>query len=656
MFTRVLVANRGEIAVRIVRTLQRMGITSIAVYSDADAGAPHVLLADEAVRIGPARARESYLDIDHVVSAAVATGAQAVHPGYGFLSENPAFARACESAGLVFIGPGPDVIAAMGDKIAAKEIAIAAGLPVVPGRHDPDMDDVALAAAVRDVGYPALLKPAAGGGGKGMRVVRDADDVTAAITAARRESRASFGDDRLLVERYVDRPRHVEVQILADQHGHVVHLGDRDCSLQRRHQKVIEEAPSSLDSHVRAALCDAAVRLAASVGYTSAGTVEFVVPADSPADFAFLEMNTRLQVEHPVTEAVTGVDLVEQQIRIAAGEPLSMTQDDITVTGHAVEARVYAEDPHRGYLPSGGRILVWAAPDTARRVGGAASVGPARRVGRAASVGPARIDSGVVSGSVVSGDYDPMIAKVITHAPTRAGALAALGAALRDTVCLGVTTNIDDLADLVDDERVIAGDIDTSLLDQRIPVAPSADLHALAGAAMALLAEPRDDLWAAGDAWRLGGPAPARWTVGDHAIAITAAPGTARVEIDGSVIAPAGVDACAFDGARLWLHAAGAHHCLDAARPRDRVGGRREDSHLRGEWSARSPMPGSVIAVEVAVGDAVEAGSPLAVVEAMKMEHVVRAPGPGTITRVAVTAGAKVPLDAVLVDVDLEAP
>ena len=643
MFTRVLVANRGEIAVRIMRTLRQMGITSIAVYSDADAGAPHVLMADEAVRIGPAPARESYLDIDRVVAAAVSTGAQGVHPGYGFLSENPSFARACESAGLVFIGPGADVIASMGDKIAAKEIAIAAGLPVVPGRHHPDMDDTALEAAVRDMGYPALLKPAAGGGGKGMRVVRDGDDVAEAITAARRESRASFGDDRLLVERYVDRPRHVEVQILADQHGRVLHLGDRDCSLQRRHQKVIEEAPSSLDAHVRAALCDAAVRLAASVGYTSAGTVEFVVPADSPADFAFLEMNTRLQVEHPVTEAVTGVDLVEQQIRIAAGEPLSMSQDDITVTGHAVEARVYAEDPHRGYLPSGGRILVWAPPDTA---------GPG---GRADSVGPVRVDSGVMSGSVVSGDYDPMIAKVITHAPTRGEALEALGRALRETVCLGVMTNIDDLADLVDDERVAAGDVDTSLLDQRVPVAPRADLHAIAGATMALLAEPRDDLWAAGDAWRLGGPAPQYWTVGEHAVAMTASPDAARVEIDGSVIAPAGVDACAFDGMRLWLHAAGAHHCLDAARPRDRIRGRRDDSRLRGEWSARSPMPGSVIAVEVAVGDAVEAGTPLAVVEAMKMEHVVRAPGPGTITRVAVTAGSKVPLDAVLVDVDLGA-
>ncbi|MGA0944792.1 MAG: acetyl-CoA carboxylase biotin carboxylase subunit, partial [Candidatus Nanopelagicales bacterium] len=398
MFDRILIANRGEIAVRIMRTLRRMSIESIAVYSDADADALHVAVADEALRIGPAPARQSYLDIDRVIEAALASQAQAVHPGYGFLSENADFARACEAAGLVFIGPRPDVIAAMGDKIAAKQIAIAAGVPVVPGRHDAQMDDAALIAAIADIGFPALLKPAAGGGGKGMRVVREDTDVAAMIASARRESSAAFGDDRLLVERYVDRPRHVEVQVLGDATGRVIHLGDRDCTLQRRHQKVIEEAPSMLTPDITAMLCEAAVRLAASVGYTNAGTVEFVVPADAPADFAFLEMNTRLQVEHPVTEAVTGIDLVEQQVRIAAGEALSLTQDDIVLAGHAVEARVYAEDPARGYLPTGGEIMLWGVPDDVR------------------------VDSGVCTGSVVSGDYDPMIAKLCTWAPDRHGA------------------------------------------------------------------------------------------------------------------------------------------------------------------------------------------------------------------------------------------
>jgi acetyl-CoA/propionyl-CoA carboxylase biotin carboxyl carrier protein len=630
VFDRILIANRGEIAVRIMRTLRRMSIESIAVYSDADADALHVTMADEALRIGPAPARQSYLDIDRVVEAALASQAQAVHPGYGFLSENADFARACESAGLVFIGPRPDVIAAMGDKIAAKQIAIAAGVPVVVGRHDRQMDDATLIAAIAEIGFPALLKPAAGGGGKGMRVIREDADAAAMIASARRESRAAFGDDRLLVERYVDRPRHIEVQVLGDDTGRVVHLGERDCTLQRRHQKVIEEAPSTLAPDIRAILCESAVRLAASVGYTNAGTVEFVVPAESPADFAFLEMNTRLQVEHPVTEAVTGIDLVEQQIRIAAGEALTMAQDDIAVTGHAVEARIYAEDPSRGYLPSGGEIILWRTPDEVR------------------------VDSGVRSGSVVSGDYDPMVAKVIVHAPTRTQSLAGLVDALRGTVCLGVTTNIDDLAAILVEQRVVDARIDTTLLDGRDPHVGVLGAPALAGATNALLATGSDDLWSAGDAWRLGGPAWQRWQVGDHSVALRVVGSAVAIDIDGAPAGPSVVDAAEFDGERLWVHADGEHHALEARRPRDRRSARRHEGELRGAWSARSPMPGAVIAVDVAVGDVVEAGDPLAVVEAMKMEHALRAPARGTVTSVAVSPGARVALDAVLVEIEIE--
>ena len=631
MFDRVLVANRGEIAVRILRTLRRLDVSSVAVYSDADATAPHALLADAAVRLGPAPARESYLDIDRVIEAALAAGAQAIHPGYGFLSENPAFARACQEAGLVFVGPGPEVIEAMGDKIAAKEAAIAAGVPVVPGRHDPSMDDDAVIAAVEEISRPALLKPAAGGGGKGMRVIRDGDDVAAAIASARRESLAAFGDDRLLVERFVDAPRHIEVQVLADAHGTVLHLGERECTLQRRHQKVIEEAPSSLlDAATREELCASAVRLARSVGYVNAGTVEYVVPSARPGEFAFLEMNTRLQVEHPVTEEVTGLDLVEQQLRIAAGQPLGLRQEDIASRGHAVEARVYAEDPLRGYLPTGGEIRLWRpAPG-------------------------ARVDSGVATGDRVTSYYDPMLAKVIVHAPTRDDAITGLQRALRETVCLGVTTNIDDLADLLDDERVRRGDMDTSLLDGRVPreVEPSAE--AIAGAAIALTPSARDGLWQAGDSWRLGGPAEQRWDVGRRDVALMVGADGIAVAIDGKDVAAGSIDAAEFDGDRLWLHADGRHHALEARRPRDRRLTRAADARLAGHWVARSPMPGAVIALAVAVGDVVEEGAPLAVVEAMKMEHTVRAPGRGTVTAVSTSAGARVPLDAVLVEVQLE--
>ncbi|NEE23960.1 acetyl-CoA carboxylase biotin carboxylase subunit, partial [Streptomyces sp. SID7982] len=443
MFDTVLVANRGEIAVRVIRTLRELGVRSVAVHSDADADARHVREADTAVRIGPPAAAESYLHIPALLAAARRTGAQAVHPGYGFLAENAAFARACAEEGLVFIGPPAEAIALMGDKIRAKETVRAAGVPVVPGSSGSGLTDAELAAAAREIGMPVLLKPSAGGGGKGMRLVREEAALAEEIAAARREARASFGDDTLLVERWIDRPRHIEIQVLADGHGDVVHLGERECSLQRRHQKIVEEAPSVLlDEATRAAMGEAAVQAARSCGYTGAGTVEFIVPGDDPAGYCFMEMNTRLQVEHPVTELITGIDLVEWQLRVAAGEPLPFTQDSITLTGHAVEARLCAEDPARGFLPSGGTVLALTEP-----------AGPG-----------VRTDSGLDEGTEVTSLYDPMLAKVIAHGPDRPTALRRLRAALADTVTLGVPTNAGFLRRLLAHPDVVAGALDTGLV------------------------------------------------------------------------------------------------------------------------------------------------------------------------------------------------
>jgi acetyl-CoA/propionyl-CoA carboxylase, biotin carboxylase, biotin carboxyl carrier protein len=399
MFDTVLVANRGEIAVRVIRTLRRLGIRSVAVYSDADAGARHVAEADVAVRLGPAAAAQSYLSAERIVDAALRTGAQAVHPGYGFLSENTAFAAACEAAGLVFVGPPASAIEAMGDKIRAKQLVSAAGVAVVPGRTESGMTDAELTEAAREVGFPVLLKPSAGGGGKGMRLVTAESGLADALTSARREARSSFGDDTLLVERFVTAPRHIEIQVLADAHGAVLHLGERECSLQRRHQKIVEEAPSPLltdapdGAGIRARMGQAAVDAAKAVGYTGAGTVEFIVSGDAAGEFFFMEMNTRLQVEHPVTELVTGLDLVEQQLRVAAGEPLGFGQDDVALTGHAVEVRVYAEDPARGFLPSGGRVLDLREPTDLLRVDSALAATTTRcwpSTSRTARTGPPR--------------------------------------------------------------------------------------------------------------------------------------------------------------------------------------------------------------------------------------------------------------------------
>jgi acetyl-CoA/propionyl-CoA carboxylase biotin carboxyl carrier protein len=474
MFDTVLVANRGEIALRVIRTLRRLGVRSVAVFSDADADAPHVREADVAVRLGPvdrsdSSAAETYLRTDQILAAARRTGAQAVHPGYGFLAENPAFARACADAGLVFIGPPPGAVELMGDKINAKEAVRAAGVPVVPGSQASAPTDEELVAAADEIGYPVLLKPSAGGGGKGMRLVRDRADLPTEIAAARRVARTAFGDDTLLLERWIDRPRHIEVQVLADARGTTVHLGERECSLQRRHQKLIEEAPSVLlNAETRAAMGAAAVRAAESCGYTGAGTVEFIVPGidpDAPAsaaegvrDFFFMEMNTRLQVEHPVTELAVAVgpdsarlDLVEWQLRVAAGEPLTFTQSDISFLGHAIEARICAEDPERDFLPTGGRILTLDEP-------------------RGEGI---RVDSGVAPGTVVTSAYDPMLAKVIAYGPDRPTALRRLRAALADTRILGVTTNTGFLRRLLAHPDVVAGRLDTGLVEQTAQQQPA---------------------------------------------------------------------------------------------------------------------------------------------------------------------------------------
>ncbi|WP_405492616.1 biotin carboxylase N-terminal domain-containing protein [Streptomyces sp. NBC_00096] len=445
MFSTVLVANRGEIAVRVIRTLRELGVRSVAVFSDADADARHVREADTAVRIGPAAAAESYLSVERLLDAARRTGAQAVHPGYGFLAENAAFAAACADAGLAFIGPPAAAISLMGDKIRAKETVKAAGVPVVPGSTGSGLSDAELIAAAEEIGVPVLLKPSAGGGGKGMRLVRDPGLLGEEIAAARREARSSFGDDTLLVERWVDRPRHIEIQVLADAHGNVVHLGERECSLQRRHQKVIEEAPSVLlTPELRASMGAAAVEAARSCGYVGAGTVEFIVPGGDPSSYYFMEMNTRLQVEHPVTELITGLDLVEQQLRVAAGAELGFGQSDVTLTGHAIEARVCAEDPARGFLPSGGVVLALSEP----------------------SGGAVRTDSGLVAGVDTGSTYDPMLSKVIAYGPDRAAALRVLRGALADTVILGVQTNAGFLRRLLAHPDVVSGELDTGLVER----------------------------------------------------------------------------------------------------------------------------------------------------------------------------------------------
>lgn len=653
----VLVANRGEIAVRICRTLSRLGLPSVAVHSDADAAAPHVRAADTAVRIGPADARSSYLDADALLAAARATGARSVHPGYGFLAESAAFAQAVLDAGLTWIGPPPQAIELMGDKARAKQLAREAGVPVVPGVEGADVTLRQIEQFVAEHGLPVVVKAVAGGGGKGMRVVREAGELRAALDAARREAASAFGDDRVLVERYLERPRHIEIQLLADGHGTVVHFGERECSLQRRHQKVVEEAPSPVvDPDWRAEMGAAAIRLAQSCGYVGAGTVELIVPGATRGvladDFFFLEMNTRLQVEHPVTELVYGVDLVEQQLRVAAGERLAFQQSKIAPRGHAVEARLYAEDPSAGFLPSTGVVRHWRAPEGEG----------------------VRVDGAIATGLSVETHYDPMLAKVIAHGPDRATAIARLDRALAQIELLGVATNAPFTRVLLARDDVRSGTLDTGLLERVLSGGSVAatPVELLPAGALALALIDREAHAARTSipfAWRSDG-APGTWrrlvTAGLSEPAELAVRGD-EVTIaghtwQGSVqrlgehaleISLDGVArrfAVAHDPAdgRLWIGRDG--HQLEFA-PARAGGG---DLSAAGD-SLAAPMPGTVLLVNVADGDRVQEGDVLVVLESMKMELSVSAPHAGTVDGLSVRPGDKVALREVLLEVHADA-
>ncbi len=667
LFSTVLVANRGEIACRIIRTLRELGIRSVAVYSDADRDAKHVALADEAVRIGPPPAQESYLDADAIIAAAQASGAQAIHPGYGFLSENADFAKKCQAAGIVFIGPGVAALGLMGDKIRAKQHVSKAGVPVIEGVSSPGLSNEQLEAAAIELGFPILVKPSAGGGGKGMVPVYAASELTEALATARRIASSAFGDDTLLLERLVTAPRHIEVQLLADTHGNVIHLGERECSLQRRHQKVIEEAPSPLLSpETRARIGEAACTVARSVDYVGAGTVEFLVSADAPDEFFFMEMNTRLQVEHPVTELVTGIDLVAWQLRVAAGEHLAIAQDDVRLVGHAIEARVYAEDPERGFLPSTGRVVALV---------------------EAAGEG-VRVDSSLVAGLVVSPHYDPMLAKVIAWGSDRAQALHRLDGALAATTVLGVRTNLEYLRALLADADVRSGNLDTTLIERRLPglAFRHPDDALLAVAALHLHAAPKaDGVWHARDGWRMGGVARAnryRFATSstertDVLVSGTAGSGTAlsasTVTIAGAIhtavwsvsstvpYVTAIVEFDGFssrwtiarDGNTLWLGQDGFSWPLgivsrDAETAEMVAGIETAEKPRRPE--VRSPMPGTVVTVSVVDGARVEPGDTILTVEAMKMEHKLTAPVAGIVS-IAATPGELVKLDQLLASI-----
>ncbi len=695
LFGTVLVANRGEIACRVIRTLRTLGIRSVAVYSDADAGARHVREADVAVRIGPAAAAESYLRIEAIVQACRDTGAEAVHPGYGFLSENVDFARALDKAGITFIGPGVEALNVMGDKIRSKNHVAGYGVPVVPGIAEPGMTDMQLMEAAGAVGFPLLIKPSAGGGGKGMHIVERAEELESTLATARRVAASAFGDDTLFLERLVRTPRHIEVQVLADNHGNVIHLGERECSLQRRHQKVIEEAPSPLldglndDGATRARIGEAACQAARSVHYSGAGTVEFLVSDEAPDEFFFMEMNTRLQVEHPVSEMVTGIDLVEWQVRIAAGEELTVRQADVELNGHAVEARVYAEIPERNFMPSGGEVVFLDERGaTFTGVPGAPST-----IGAAAEEPDIRIDSSLVAGLHISSDYDPMVAKVIAWGADRKAALAKLDTALGRYTVLGIETNVEYLRLLINDDDVRAGRLDTGLIERRMPHftfrrVGDAEIIAAAVPEWVMAEGPANvgSPWDSTTGWRLGARAP--WTKsfglqgGDMAtLAATWVNNqglghvTVRVndgpEHDVVVLGLTGHDVfLSIDGEHMRFARVSSHEGYqgpDAMRAvyvgnggwSCRLEVLTRESRLarvlaaidREEGTAdpevRSPMPGTVVSVAVGNGDSVEAGQVLLSVEAMKMEHQLVAEVAGTV-HTAVKAGDLVKADQVL--------
>jgi 3-methylcrotonyl-CoA carboxylase alpha subunit len=624
MIQSLLIANRGEIACRIIRTARRMGIRTIAVYSRADASALHVRLADAAVAIGPAAARESYLAGPRIIAAALDSGAQAIHPGYGFLSENAEFAQSVIDAGLVWVGPNPASITAMGLKDAAKALMMQAGVPVTPGYMGENQEPGFLAEESAKIGYPVLIKAVAGGGGKGMRLVEDPAQFAQALASCQREAAGAFGNAHVLIEKYILSPRHIEVQVFGDAHGNVVHLFERDCSLQRRHQKVIEEAPApGMDASTRAALCAAAVRAAKAVDYRGAGTIEFI--ADGSAGLRadriwFMEMNTRLQVEHPVTEAITGIDLVEWQLRVASGEPLPLAQDAITMTGHAVEARLYAEDPSAGFLPSIGRLDHFRLPDDGR------------------------IDSGVEQGDAISPFYDPMLAKLIFGAETREAALIGLADMARAVECWPVRTNASFVARALTDADVVAGQIDTGLVGRRgndwtaRPV-PGADLlqaaaHRVIGPAPRLAG------------WRLNAaamPLVVRLDDGEtvHAVALPAADASRlpSPKREGLELAPARHGIIAAEGGATWL--------IKPWRPAGLSG-------EEGAGALHAPMPGLVTSVAVAPGDRVTKGQTLLTLEAMKMEQPIKSPLDGVVTDLPVVAGQQVGADALLIRVEKE--
>jgi acetyl-CoA/propionyl-CoA carboxylase, biotin carboxylase, biotin carboxyl carrier protein len=636
MFHAVLVANRGEIAVRVIRTLRSLGIRSAAVYSDADANARHVHDADIAVRLGPASARESYLSIERVIEAALSIGADALHPGYGFLSENADFAEACEAADIVFIGPPPAAIRAMGDKIESKLTVARFGVPVVPGINGRGLSDAELVAAADAVEFPILIKPSAGGGGKGMRLAQDPSQLPTELAAARREALGAFGDDALLLEHYVERPRHIEMQIVADAHGNVVHLGERECSLQRRHQKIIEESPSPfVTPEMRAEMGRQAIAAAQACGYVNAGTVEFIVPGNGSGSFFFMEMNTRLQVEHPVTELVYGVDLVEWQLRIASGEPLPLTQEELIPSGHAIEARIYAEDPANQFLPTGGTVFGLREPLDVR------------------------VDSGLRAGTVVGADYDPMLAKVIARAANRGDAIRRLDRALANYAVLGVTTNIAHLRAVLADPDVLAGRLDTTLVETSHAHFTHASVPsaALAAVAIRVLQRRGHSVWQRNVGWRHGGTAPAKlllqvgtmppipvvaqFTPTGWMITVDAGPAIAAAfdegddQITGHYDGRSTAFDVAHDGATVWLGAGGETWPIRVVAPARLT--RAEAETTAGP--ILSPMPGMLLAVRVAVGESVDKGQPLAVVEAMKMEHTVVAPAAGVVLRVLAAAG-----------------
>ena len=620
MLRSLLVANRGEIACRVFRTAQRLGIETVAVYSEADRDAPHVRMADRAVLVGDAPARESYLIGERILAAARESGAEAVHPGYGFLSENADFAQAVIDAGLVWVGPPPSAIRAMGLKDAAKALMAEAGVPVTPGYLGQDQSAARLAEEAARIGYPVLIKAVAGGGGKGMRRVDTAKDFEAALGAARREAEAAFGDGRVLLETYVQRPRHIEVQVFGDTHGEVVHLFERDCSLQRRHQKVVEEAPApGMTAEARAAVCEAAVRAAKAVGYVGAGTVEFIADASDGlrADrIWFMEMNTRLQVEHPVTEAVTGLDLVEWQLRVAAGQPLPLRQDEIRMDGHAVEARLYAENPTTGFLPSTGRLEHMRLPSGVR------------------------VDAGVAEGGEVTPFYDPMVAKLIAWGDTREAALSDLGSACAEVEVWPVKTNAGFLARLLEDPAVIIGDVDTGLIasrqEQLCAASPSAAaLASAATAAMIAGSERTTELaspWRDLVGFRMNAPACATATLWLDGVAVSAPLGDVDTSRD-AILTDEG-DIIVFDSGEAWTFA--------LRPPAGRLGEAGGDSQIR------APMPGKVVSVSVGVGQAVTKGQVLLTLEAMKMEHAMTAPFDGVVEALDAVVGAQVSEGALL--------